>query len=159
MVQSYRRQMGCSALHCTAPYGTVRCSAVHLAFCCLGISRSRSIVSFTALFYCPSTSRSHSNVRCAHAKRTCGPLLFVIGTPNVAALYCRGRWQTNSNLSYQNYHRAKPQPDDKRAAVCRVVVSRRCSSFVATNHSLKACCAAPWMAIDHVASTINSIAA
>jgi hypothetical protein len=44
-----------------------------------------------------------------------GPLLFVIGTPNVAALYWRGRWQKNSDQAtsdqtlYCDYHRAKPQ--------------------------------------------------
>jgi hypothetical protein len=27
-----------------------------------------------------------------------GPLLFVIGTPNVAALYWRGRWQKSSHF-------------------------------------------------------------
>ena len=35
--------------------------------------------------------------RYAHAKRTCGPLLFVIGTPNAAALHWRGCWQLGSN--------------------------------------------------------------
>jgi hypothetical protein len=28
-----------------------------------------------------------------------GPLLFVIGTPNVAALHWRGRWHMGSNLN------------------------------------------------------------
>jgi hypothetical protein len=47
--------------------------------------------SFVSLgLYHPSISRSHSTARHAHAKRTCGPLLFVIGTPNVAALHWRG---------------------------------------------------------------------
>ena len=39
------------------------------------------------LLACPITSRSRSTARHAYAKRTCGPLLFVIGLPNVAALH------------------------------------------------------------------------
>ena len=55
---------------------------------------------YCEIFYCPGISQSHSTARHAHAKRTCGPLLFVIGIPNVAALHWRGRWHKSSDLSY-----------------------------------------------------------
>jgi hypothetical protein len=62
-------------------------------FCCPLVPRGHAASFGSIGLFCPSVSRSHSTARHAHAKRTCGPLLFVIGTPNVAALHWRGRWQ------------------------------------------------------------------